>query len=230
MRTVGKLFLGRWGFVWGLLAAALVLAGCQSQSQYADVPGVAAPVGGSSGMAPPANPAPPVKADTTDTVDYLHAGDMVTVNFSDLPYQQPSIEQRIRNDGTITLIQNQTFNAAGKTTGELEKEIRDRYVPKFFVNMTVSVLHSKESQFYYVGGEVKTPGRQVYISRITVLGAIKSAGDFTDFAKKTNVQLTRADGRTFRINCKQALKNPKLDLEVFPGDNITVFRRNPWDL
>lgn len=228
MRTVRKSVLGRWGVVCGMLAAMLALAGCQSApQQYAEVPGVGAPAG-AAGETPATNASTTTGAGRNDSIDILHSGDMLTVNFSDLPYQQPSIEQRIRSDGTITLIQNQSFTAADKTTGQLEKEIRERYVPKIFVNMTVSVLHSKESQFYYVGGEVKLPGRQVYISRIKVLGAIKSAGDFTDFANKKDVQLTRADGRTYKLNCKQALKDPKLDLEVFPGDNITVFRRSPW--
>ena len=138
------------------------------------------------------------------------------------------IEQRVKDDGTITLIENQTFTAANKSRGQLETEIRERYVPKIFVKMTVSVMHQKDTQFYYVGGEVKSPGRQVYISRLTVLGAIKSAGDFTDFANRKKVQLTRASGRTFKINCNDALQNPNLDLEVMPGDNINVPRRNPF--
>jgi protein involved in polysaccharide export with SLBB domain len=220
-----------------LSLAALGLAGCQSGPQYSDVPGLPTSGTGSATVpvattAPPAAAAPqtPPSAPGTAGIDIMHRGDLITVSFSDLPYVQPPLDRRIAEDGTINLIENETFTAADKTPGQLEKEIRERYVPRKFLKLTVSVMPQKDTQFYYVGGEVKNPGRQVYISRIKVLGAIKSAGDFTDFANKKKVQLTRTDGRTFIINCKDALKNPTLDLEVFPGDNINVPRKPPFSL
>jgi protein involved in polysaccharide export with SLBB domain len=152
------------------------------------------------------------------------------IMLSDLPGPQPllPIEDQVKEDGSITLIQNQTFTAAGKKRGDLEKEIRQRYVPDYYRTMTVSVRHQRETQFYYVRGDVKAPGRQVYISRLHVLGAIASAGDFTDFGNKRKVQLTRADGRIYTINCVKAKGNPYLDLEVYPGDTIFIPRRTPW--
>jgi protein involved in polysaccharide export with SLBB domain len=138
-------------------------------------------------------------------------------------------DERIKEDGTITLLEGKTFNAAGKTRGQLEKEIHDWYVPSYYLKMTVSVRQQKETQFYYIRGEVKMPGRQVYISRITVLRAIGSAGDFTDFAKKTHVQLIRANGgKAITVNAKKALKNAALDLEILPGDTVFVPRRGPF--
>jgi polysaccharide export outer membrane protein len=135
----------------------------------------------------------------------------------------------VKEDGTITLLLNQEFTAADKTRGELEKEIRKRYVPDLFKALTVNVEPLNATQFYYVDGEVKMPDRQVYISRMTVLKAIASAKGFTDFAKKTGVVLTRLDGRKITINCIKAQKDPKLDLEVFPGDKVWVPRRvNPF--
>jgi polysaccharide export outer membrane protein len=91
--------------------------------------------------------------------------------------------------------------------------------------MTVSVLPKSDTQFYFVDGEVRLPNRQVYLSRTTVLKAIASAGGFTDFANKGKVTLTRVDGRTVIVNCKRAIKDPTLDLEIFPGDKIWVPRR-----
>ena len=120
---------------------------------------------------------------------------------------------------------NQTFKADGKTPGDLEKEIRARYVPKYFKYMTVTVKQEESTLWYYVDGEVKAPNRQIYTSRITVLKAIASAGGFTDFANKKKVKLTRVDGRTQIVNCVKALDNPSLDLEVYPGDKIYVPRR-----
>jgi len=80
------------------------------------------------------------------------------------------------------------------------------------------------SQFFYVGGEVKVPQRQLYTGPITVLKAIQSCGDFTDFANKKQVSLVRNDGRTLTVNCVKAIKNPTLDLPVYPGDKIHVPR------
>ncbi len=216
----------------GLLAATALFTGCQtSETQnFSDL----------SGMRPAATPAPAgapgagtTAAQPTNTVpgapvgqlDQLHVGDTLQVSFADLPGTQLPMEERIRDDGTITLLLNQTFKASGKTRGELEREIRERYVPRYYVNMTVSIKPLINTQFYFVGGEVKMPNRQVYISRITVLKAIQSAGDFTDFAKKTKVRLTRANGKVEIINCIKAQDNPKLDPEVFPGDKIWVPRR-----
>ena len=99
-----------------------------------------------------------------------------------------AIEERVREDGSIRLLQNQTFTADGKMRGELEKEIHQRYVPNFYRTMTVSVTPKVNTQFYYVYGEVKTPDRQVWLSRITVLKAIASANGFTDFARKKDVR------------------------------------------
>jgi predicted Ser/Thr protein kinase len=79
--------------------------------------------------------------------------------------------------------------------------------------------------WYYISGEVRTPSRQRYDSRITVSQAIITAGGFTDFADKKRVRLTRADGRSEIINCLKALEDPSLDPDVHPGDTLLVRRR-----
>ena len=81
------------------------------------------------------------------------------------------------------------------------------------------------SGWWYVSGEVKTPSRRPYDSRMTVLQAITSAGDFTAFADKEHVRLTGQDGRSQVVDCLKALDDPSLDPEVRPGDTIHVGRR-----
>lgn len=223
--------LGRWGLGCGMALTALAMVGCQStasDSGFAEVltpnPVTAAPA---QAAAPGVTTAPmtgTLIAPDSNRLDRLNAGDVVIISVKDLPIYYPDMEERIKQDGTITLLQNQTFVAAGKTRGELEKEIRDRYVPRFFVTMTVSVRHQKDTQFIFVGGEVKAPGRQVYISRMTVTKAIQSAGDFTAFANRKKVRLTRQNGKMITINCVKASTNPELDLEVYPGDKIEVVK------
>lgn len=157
-------------------------------------------------------------------VDRLRVGSGITIYFSDVPSgMPPSIETRIRQDGTITLPLGVTVTAAGKLTGDLEQEIQKAYVPKYYVRMTVSV--KAEERVFFVGGYVKAPGRFAYTSEMTVLKAIKVGGDFSEFGNKKKVELIRADKSKFIIDCKKAQKDPKLDLEVLPGDTIYVPQR-----
>ena len=156
------------------------------------------------------------------TSDVLNIGDLVTVIFSDTPTPTPPFEERVKDDGTITLLLNQTFQVAGKTRSTVEKEVRTRYVPAYFVNLTVTV--KPQERYFYVNGEVKTPSRQPHPGELTVLKAIASAQGFTDFANKKKVRLTRADGHTVIVNCAKALKDAQLDPPVYPGDKIDVPR------
>ena len=92
-------------------------------------------------------------------------------------------------------------------------------------NLSVVAKPGESNRWYYVSGEVRSPGRWPYEGRITLLQAIASAGDFTDLASKRNVQLRHADGRSQSVNCSKAVSDPTLDLEVQPGDTIFVKRR-----
>ncbi len=221
MKNIVTTIMGRWKAVGTVLVLATVLMGCKTSSSNTEsFTDANSPAVGQSST----NLSATLPGDAGGT-ELLRPGDPIVVTFSDLPNPTYPFEERVKDDGTITLLLNQTFTAAGKTRGDLEKEIRARYVPKLYVNLTVTVKPQEGTRFYFVGGEVKMPGRQVYLSRLTVIKAIQSAGDFNDFAKKTKVQLTRVDGRTFIINVPKALQDPKLDLEVFPGDKIHVPRR-----
>jgi protein involved in polysaccharide export with SLBB domain len=228
------------GTVCGLALIGVFLAGCgllSHKPQFTDVPGVAPQTGTPATETPAtsltANPPAAAQAtaplgDDAKLLDRIKVGDTLVITISDIPQQVQPIEERVREDGTIMLLQNQRFVAKDKMRSELETEIRQRYVPAFFKTMTVSLKPKEQTQFYYVGGEVKVPGRQVYISRIHVLEAIRSAGDFNDFARKKAVQLIRADGSKETINCLKALKDPRLNLEIYPGDQLYVPRRNPF--
>ncbi len=89
------------------------------------------------------------------------------------------------------------MQAAGKRAGDLETEIVALYVPKYYLHLTVSV--KPEGRFVYVGGQVRKPDRYPHEGNMTVLKAIKMAGDFTDYANKRKVPLTRADKEKTKI-------------------------------
>ena len=133
------------------------------------------------------------------------------------------MEVRIPEDGRITLPYNMNVYAIGKTVSQLQDEIRSLYVPKLFVRLTVNIR--TEERYYFVGGEVRSPARQQYLGDMTVLRAIDTVGGFTDFAKRSRIELRRANGEVHMINWDKARKNPKLDLKVYPNDQIVVHRR-----
>lgn len=196
--------LRKWlGFCFSALVATSLFIGCETAPVYRE---------------------PDVNAAAKDeTADKLRVGDTVRVDFSNLSDRQISPhEEQIKGDGSITLPLIGSIQAVGKTTGELQREIQTAY-SKYYVSMTVTV--KAPERYYSVGGEVRSPKRDVYVGGTTVIKAIQSAGDFTEFAKRTKVQLTRANGKTFTINCDKALRDPRLDLPVYPGDTIHVPRR-----
>ena len=162
---------------------------------------------------------------TGDTFNVFRVGDPIMVTFSDLPSetQIKPIEDTIKEDGTITLIYNQKFVAVGKTAGQLQDEIRTNYVPAYFRNLTITV--KTQDRVFTVGGEVKTPNRYIYNGYTTVLRAIDTAGGFTDYARKTRIILTRANGTQITVNGKEAQKHHEKDPEVYPGDRVDVSKR-----
>jgi polysaccharide biosynthesis/export protein len=156
--------------------------------------------------------------------DVIRAGDTVTVSFLDIPQAEPEKEKefQIRGDGTINMPQIGPVKAVGKKFGELEAELQKVYVPRFYNRLTL-IIKPKE-RFYSVGGQVKQPGRQVYLGETTVIRAIISAGDFNEFANPKKVEIVRATGEREIVNCNKAREHPKLDRPICPGDSIYVPR------
>jgi len=200
----------------GLLLFGLVLGGCSSSSDRSLA---------SNKPKPPLSLAGPLPEGSTSgnpAANGLHVGETVIVDLTGTVDQIPEHSEPIKEDGTITLPYIGAVQAAGKTTGQLQNEILNLYVPKYYVRLTVTV--KSDDRVYYVGGEVKQPGRQLYVGETTVTRAIQSAGDFTDFANRGKVWLVRANGKRIKVNCNKALENPSLDPPVYPGDQIQVPR------
>ena len=204
----------------GVLAVLLGLCGCQSTPPptFPPEPGAAS--------ASPGAPGDSVLGTNILSLssDRLAPGNRINIIFSGIPNPpEPHIEQ-IRSDGFIKPpLLNQDVLAAGKTTGQLQEELHSLYVPSYFKSITVTVRN--EERYFFVGGDVRTPGQIPYRSEMTVLKAIQAAGDFTDFARRSKVQVTRSDGTKLIVNCDRALRDPKLDLPIYPGDSVYVPRR-----
>jgi protein involved in polysaccharide export with SLBB domain len=154
----------------------------------------------------------------------FRVGETVIVTFSGSPIDIPFHEEPIKEDGTITLSLIGAVNAVDKTAGELQNEIHSDYVPKYYVRLTVTVKSG--DRVYYVGGEVKGGGRQLYVGDTTVTKSIQSAGGLSDFANHNKVWLTHTStGQRIRVNYDDALQNPTKDPPVYPDDQINVEKR-----
>jgi protein involved in polysaccharide export with SLBB domain len=157
--------------------------------------------------------------------DVIKAGDTLVITFTNLTSSLtvPAFDQRVRDDGTITLIYNQLFQAAGKKTGDFEKEIRDFYVPANFTDLTVLVCLSSGS-FVYVDGAFRNPGRYAWTNGMRLKDAIEAAGGFTEFSNH-RIKLIHWDGisQRFRLRGDWFLTNNPV---LKPGDSVL----NPREL
>jgi polysaccharide export outer membrane protein len=197
----------RW-FHLGLLLVSVLFVGGMAGCSTTDY---------KAAMLPPDQAADPA-------VPRLTVGDEVTVSLTDIPEPPAPEPKPIQGDGTISMPYVGRVLAAGKTPGELEVYIHGLYVPAIYTHLTVTVKATSD-RVYFVRGEVKQPGRLIYVGPITVTKAITSAGDFTDFANRRRVFLVRSNGQRFKLNCIRILNGDVPDPPVFPGDQIEVKRR-----
>jgi polysaccharide export outer membrane protein len=185
---------------------------------------LAAVLPGCGTKAPSKTAGSPPLATNADFQTPLRVGDKIRVELTGIPDPPVApVDQDIMGDGSITLPYIQSVIAAGKTPIELQKEILSLYVPTWYKHANVTV--TPVARFFYVGGQVNnggSGGRSIYTGPITVIGAIESVGDFTPFADKRHVQITRVNGTIEHVNCVKAIKNPKLDVPIYPGDRIYV--------
>jgi polysaccharide export outer membrane protein len=208
----------------GLIAAGLAFTGCSSTpNSLSAIPAAKTHQTNSPASLQTTTPST-WQLQQNAEVARFHIGETVNIIFSGLPdaTEFPPHEEAIKEDGNITLPLIGSVQALDKTAGELQKEIQDLYVPKYYVRLTVTVKPG--DLIYYVKGEVKQPGREIYLGETTVTKAITSAGDFTDFASH-KVTLIRANGQRLKVNVDKALENPTLDAQVYPGDQVYVPRR-----
>lgn len=153
----------------------------------------------------------------------FRAGDEITVVLSDYQGGPAKFSQKVADDGQIVLHLNQSFSALGKKPEDLQREIHSRYVPDYYPRITVLVR--AEEQYFYVRGRVENDGRYPYSPGMTVLKAIATARGFDPFAKTSDVQVTRLNGKTIRVDCEKAKDDSRYDLPIYPGDIVFVPRR-----
>jgi polysaccharide export outer membrane protein len=117
------------------------------------------------------------------------------------------------------------MRAAGHTAGELQAMIQTglrgmSQDPQVLVSIEQSITNS-----IILAGEVARPGRLVLsTNRETLMDAIALAGGYRGNAKDAVARVER-DGQTFEVRLSDLLDMPQEDLQVAPGDRITLISR-----
>ncbi len=194
-----------------MLGAVVLLNGCV-------VPVVEPP--------PPIGNEPSAFADDENMGAYrLKASDPIYLRFSGIMEQQ-QLEVVIDGNGEISLLHiDEPIKAAGLTTSALANEIKRLYI-EGGIYRHVSVNVTMTAKVYYVQGEVNQPGQFPLTSGTTLMQAIATARDYTAFAWKTRVTISRY-GKVYRYNMKEIEKDPSKDVKIKAGDVIRV-PQTPW--
>jgi protein involved in polysaccharide export with SLBB domain len=154
--------------------------------------------------------------------DVIRLGDTLTISLLDIP-EPKSDSYLVGSDGTVNLSLLGSIVATNKKFGVFEKEIQKEYLDRKFYKQ-LKVVVKPGDRFYTVGGEVNAKGRQIYVGQTTVLRAIVSCGDFTEFASRRSVEILRADGTREVMNCVKARQDQRYDRPICPGDAVFVPR------
>lgn len=143
-------------------------------------------------------------------------------------YGEPdlSVTVRVSNDGTIMYPLLGTITAAGRATGELEKNITDLLASDYMVNPQVSIF-VKEYAKISILGEIKNPGSYQMKENLTLTQSIALAGGFTPEAKTNAIKIIRASGDKkdiIVIDIGQIINKEVEDIEIKGNDTIMVER------
>ncbi len=175
-----------------------------------------------------ATPPPPPVAPVNPAVEnQLRVGDDLQVRLAPSGNRGPGASEpeiynvTIDENGDISLPLVGRIPATGTSSGALAERIEANYVPRYYVRCNVSVTVS--ARFFYVGGEVRAPGRFNWTEDMTLLKAINTAGSFTDYANRSRVEITRGKQK-ITADGEQLLRDPSKDIPIRPGDSIWVPR------
>lgn len=155
----------------------------------------------------------------------LRPGDQIEVRLGGVPIEeinQVTGTYTVDGEGFINMPHVGRISVAGLTQAQVQAAVEQAYAKKsIYKSPSITVLVPMMARFVYVGGDVRAPQRVPFSSDLTVLGAINSAGGFTEFANQSRVKLLR-DGKVYTINVKRVRRDPSQDVLLKPGDKIEV--------
>jgi polysaccharide export outer membrane protein len=162
----------------------------------------------------------------------LSTGDLVHITV--FRQKDLELEVRIPEGGEIAYPLIGDVKASGRTSKEVETEIKRRLEEKYLhkAGVTLTITQYAPRMVYVLGG-VQKPGNYEFSPnrRLTILQLISTAGGYTDRAYKEFAQLVRRNDRgereliRFSINeVEKAVAKGQVeaDLEVGPDDLLVI--------
>ena len=197
-------------FKYVLILGLAMTGGCATYAEYGGVPTLEE------------NIATPVA-----TAPYrIEAGDSLQVRF----YRNPELDQlvTVRPDGYVSLPFVDDVKVVGKTPGEVDTDLTQRYRGELAVPDVSVIVTAFGGQRIYVGGEVGSEGVHPLPGGLTLYQAIDQAGGFLDTAHRRQVIVIRrgADGKPtgHSIDLRQVEHGtePEKDILLQPYDVVYV--------
>jgi polysaccharide biosynthesis/export protein len=160
---------------------------------------------------------------TSRTPSSLVAGDTVKISFPAAPELNQS--QKIGADGTLSLPLIGEIAATGKTVGQLQAELGERYKSQLQDNEVLVSLDTRAVPVVVTGAVLK-PGKVVFERPATVVEAIMEAGGFTpeaDLKKISLIRIVKGEHETEVIDLRNLLNGqPTPAIYCSGGDVIYV--------
>jgi polysaccharide export outer membrane protein len=200
-----------------LLAATVLVAGAQNQSQQQQTP----PDKPDAPKTLPNSTGPMGSGAPIDPKTYVIGPEDVLSIFVFHEQELTRVES-VRPDGKITMPLIGDLQAEGLTPDRLKTQMRDAlssYIKNPDVTITIMAVNSKR---YTIAGEVLRPGPVALVMPMRVFDALSNVG-FKDFANKSKIVIIRGDKR-IKFNYNDVLHGKHLETNIFlePGDTIYV--------
>ncbi len=195
-----------------LAAALLALGACSDSDNTPIVPDTSVDSTGKMSL----TNAPGSSGDRASSDYRLGPNDRTRI----IVYGQPNLTGEFVLDGNGNLAFPLIGNvpAAGMTPTELQRTIAAKLDPDYLHNPSVSVEVATRRPFYVVG-EVQKPGSYPFVTDMTVLNAVATAGGQTYRANMGHFYVKRqVDGRVVRVVASQ-------ESRLQPGDTVVVRER-----
>jgi polysaccharide export outer membrane protein len=190
----------------GLLAMALIVAGCATKQAY-----------------------PPAPSDAGN-VDYnYHIGPSDTVNVIVWRNPELSMSVPVRPDGKITTPLIDDLTAFGKTPTELERDMEKalvKYIRDPVVTVIVTTFAGPATEQVRVVGEAAKPQVLPYRRDMTLLDVMIATGGLTDFADGNGARIFRVaeGGKLYTVRLQDLVKHGDISANVpmRPGDILII--------
>ncbi len=167
----------------------------------------------------------------------LRSGDNIQISV--YGENELSIEKTISDTGVITYPLLGEIKISGLTISQVKELITEGLKPDFLINPSVLVtvepsalvsieqsaqvsvepsaqVQVKQYRSYFIGGEVKKPGKYPYKSGLNVSEAVVQAGGFTERASRGSIYVIRATDKSEK-KIKVSLNDP-----VYNGDKLNI--------